>query len=120
LHKLFIIVAVYIINPYRVKISIKEKSFVAKIAAWRLKSDRVAMVWGNTIYLSGAGRGDLLNNKSWLRHELKHVEQQLRYGLLWFLFLYIWESLRHGYYNNRFECEARAAEQIPSLLEEFT
>lgn len=101
------------------KISIKEKSFVAKIAAWRLKSERVAMVLGNTIYLSGAGRADLLNNKNWLRHELKHVEQQLRYGLLWFLLIYLYESLRHGYYNNRFEREARAAEQLPSLLEDF-
>lgn len=102
------------------KISIKEKSFVAKIAAWRLKSDRVAMVLGKTIYLSGVSRADLLNNKSWLRHELKHVEQQLRYGCLWFVFLYLWESIRHGYYNNRFEQEARGAENSPSLLEQFT
>lgn len=101
------------------RISIKEKSFVAKIAARKLKSDHVAMVLGNTIYLSGAGRADLLNNKSWLRHELKHVEQQLRYGCLWFLLLYLWESIRHGYYNNRFEQEARAAEHAPSLLEDF-
>lgn len=101
------------------RISIKEKSFVAKIAARKLKSDHVAMVLGNTIYLSGAGRADLLNNKNWLRHELKHVEQQLRYGCLWFLLLYLWESIRHGYYNNRFEQEARAAEHTPSLLEDF-
>lgn len=92
---------------------------MAKIAAYRLKSDHVAMVLGHTIYLSGAGKSDLLNNKRWLRHELKHVEQQLRYGRLWFLLLYIWESMRHGYYNNRFEQEARAAEKVPTLLERF-
>lgn len=92
---------------------------MAKIAAYKLKSDRVAMVLGNTIYLSGAAKADLLNNKAWLRHELKHVEQQLRYGRLWFLLLYLWESLRRGYYNNRLEQEARAGEQRPSLLEDF-
>lgn len=92
---------------------------MAKIAAYKLKSDRVAMVLGSTIYLSGATRADLLNNKSWLRHELKHVEQQLRYGCLWFLLLYLWESVRHGYYNNRFEQEAREAEKTPSMLEQF-
>ncbi|RYD98880.1 MAG: DUF4157 domain-containing protein [Sphingobacteriales bacterium] len=92
---------------------------MAKIAAYQLKSDYVAMVLGHTIYLSGATSADLLNNKSWLRHELKHVEQQLRYGCLWFLVLYVWESIRHGYYNNRFEQEARAAETVPTLLEAF-
>ncbi|OJV54951.1 MAG: hypothetical protein BGO31_16570 [Bacteroidetes bacterium 43-16] len=101
------------------RIKIKEKSLVAKIAARKLKSDHVAMVLGGTIYLSGATKADLLNNKRWLRHELKHIEQQLRYGFLWFLLLYTWYSIRHGYYNNRFEQEARAAEHTAGYLEQF-
>jgi hypothetical protein len=38
------------------------------------------------------------------------VEQFRRHGFFKFLFLYLWESLRHGYHDNRFEVEARAAE----------
>jgi hypothetical protein len=38
------------------------------------------------------------------------VRQFQRYGFLWFTVLYLWESARRGYYNNRFEVEARVAE----------
>ncbi len=101
------------------KIKVKEKSLLAKIAARKLKVNSVAMVLGNTIYLWGAKKEDLLNSKSWLNHELKHVEQCLRYGLPCFLLLYLWETLRYGYYNNRFEREARAAEDTESVLLKF-
>jgi len=30
-----------------------------------------------------------------------------------FLILYVFEWIKNGYYNNRFEVEARAAEQVP-------
>lgn len=77
----------------------------------------MAITLGRTIYLYKASKEDLLRNKAWLRHELKHVEQFLRYGFFWFLLWYAFESLRKGYYHNRFEVEARAAESQESYLE---
>ena len=73
----------------------------------------VAIVFGNTIHLYNSSREEFLKNQSWIRHELKHVEQYHQHGLLKFLLLYLVESIRYGYYNNRFEIEARQAEAIP-------
>ncbi len=90
---------------------IKERSWIAKIAAWKLGADKVAIVMNKTIHLHNTSRQEFLQNKKWLLHELKHVEQFSRYGFLKFIFLYLYESVRRGYTNNRFEVEARAAEQ---------
>lgn len=45
-----------------------------------------------------------------LRHERKHLEQIERDGRLLFAIKYSWWMLRHGYYMNPYEVEARAAE----------
>lgn len=90
-------------------IKIKERSFFARIARWVLKTPDVAMVLGKTIHLSGVSRDGFLQNKPWLAHELCHVRQFQQYGFFRFLGLYLLESIRHGYYNNRFEEEARQA-----------
>lgn len=45
-----------------------------------------------------------------LRHERKHLEQIERDGRLLFALKYSWWTLRHGYYMNPYEVEARAAE----------
>lgn len=100
-------------------IKIKENSLLAKIAARKMGSKDAAIVIGNTIHLFGATRKDLLDNPTWLRHELKHVEQTLRLGLASFLTLYLLDSIRNGYQNNRFEIEARNAESTPSILEKY-
>jgi hypothetical protein len=42
---------------------------------------------------------------------LKHIEQYRRYGIARFIVLYLVESIKKGYYNNRFEIEARKAEE---------
>lgn len=106
-------------DPPEMKIKIKEKSWVAKIAAKKLRTGSVALVLGHTIHLWGANRKALLSDPYWLNHELKHVEQYLRYGSLWFLALYLWESMRKGYRNNKYEIEARAAEHTQSYLARF-
>ena len=90
---------------------IKEKSWLAKIAAWKLKAGSVAFVLGNTIHLYKTSRTEFLDNKAWLRHELCHVRQFQRHGFLPFIVKYVWESIRHGYYNNKYEVEARKAEK---------
>jgi hypothetical protein len=88
---------------------IRESSWLARLAAWKLGVPNVAITLGRTIHLHGTDRLALLSDPCWLRHELKHVEQFRRYGFLRFIGLYLAESIRVGYYNNRFEREARAA-----------
>ena len=90
--------------------TIKENSFLAKLAAWKLGKSTIAIVFGSRIHLFNCSKETFLSNQSWLRHELCHVKQYQQHGYLLFLFKYLWESIRHGYYNNRFEVEARAAE----------
>lgn len=79
----------------------------------------MAMTLGRTIHLYNADKTQLKNNKRWLRHELKHVEQFGKYGFMFFLILYTIESIRKGYHNNRFEVEARAAEDDEHPLEKL-
>ena len=90
---------------------IKENSILAKVAAWKLKSKRAAIVFGKTIYLHNISREHFLSDSRLMRHELCHVRQYHQYGFLTFLFKYLAESIRKGYTNNRFEVEARAAEE---------
>jgi hypothetical protein len=91
-------------------INIKENSWLARIAAWKLRSDSVAMVLGKTIHLYNSTKENFLNDERWLKHELCHIKQFKEHGYFMFVVKYLWESLRKGYYNNRFEVEARNAE----------
>ena len=86
-----------------------EKSLFARIARMVLKSSNVAMVIGKTIYLSGVSREAFLRDESWLAHELCHIRQFQEHGFFRFLWLYLKESWRVGYYNNKYEVEARLA-----------
>lgn len=52
-------------------------------------------------------------NRPLIRHELCHLEQIRREGRLRFAIGYLWELLRHGYWNNKYEIAARAAERNP-------
>ena len=70
----------------------------------------MAAVFGNTIHLWNVKRDVFLQSTSWVLHEVEHVRQFNRYGFLRFAVLYLIEYARKGYYNNRFEIEARAAE----------
>jgi predicted nucleic acid binding AN1-type Zn finger protein len=94
-------------------IKIKENSFVAKLAARKLKSQNMAIVFGSTIHLHGVSRQQFLQTAHWVRHELKHVEQYQQHGYLPFLCKYLVEWVKKGYENNRFEVEAREAESGP-------
>ncbi|MEO6733945.1 MAG: DUF4157 domain-containing protein [Ferruginibacter sp.] len=90
---------------------IKENSLFARLAAKKLKSNALAMVLGKTIHLHNISKEDFLHNKRLLRHELCHVRQYQQHGYLGFLIKYFWESIMKGYYNNKFEVEARQAEE---------
>jgi len=91
---------------------IKENSWLAKLAAKKLNSESVAMVLGKTIHLHGSTKERFLADERWLKHELCHVKQFAANGYVLFTIKYSWESLRIGYYNNKYEVEARAAENI--------
>jgi hypothetical protein len=94
------------------KFTIKENSPLAKIAAWKLQTKAVAMVLGKTIHLHNTSKEDFLKNKKWLKHELCHIQQFRQHGYAGFIIKYLWERVLKGYYNNRFEAEARAAEEL--------
>lgn len=91
---------------------IKENSWLAKIAAKKLKADSVAIVLGKTIHLHNITKASFLNDERWLKHELCHIKQSKEHGYFLFVVKYLWESLRKGYYNNHFEVEARKAEEL--------
>jgi len=92
--------------------NIKEDSWLAAIAAKKLKSTSVAMVLGKTIHLYNTSKEDFLKNEKWVKHELCHMQQFHQHGYIGFIAKYLWESIRNGYYNNKFEVEARAAEEL--------
>lgn len=91
---------------------IKENSWLAKIAAIKLRTPSVAMVLGKTIHLHNTSKADFLKNERWLKHELCHIKQFKEHGYFIFIVKYLWESLQKGYYQNRFEIEARKAEDL--------
>jgi hypothetical protein len=95
-------------NLYR----IKENSWLARIAARKLNSTKVAIVLGNTIYLYNTGKETFLKDERWLKHELCHIKQFREHGFFSFIAKYLWESLKNGYYNNKYEVAARTAENL--------
>jgi hypothetical protein len=97
----------------KVEYYIRENSFIAKLAAKKLKASSVAIVIGRTIHLHNASKKEFLNNSAWLKHELAHIKQFRQHGFLPFLIKYLWESAKNGYCNNKYEIEARAAEHNP-------
>ncbi len=89
---------------------IREGSLIARIAAWKLGAARVAIVIGKTVHLYNTPATVFLADDRWVKHEQCHIAQFKQYGFFRFIMLYLWESLRSGYYNNKYEVEARKAE----------
>jgi len=95
---------------------IHEKSFIARIAAYKLGATNCAIVIGSTIHLHNTSKQELLNNKAWLRHEVCHVRQWKQKGYLLFLIHYLYLSVLKGYHQNPYEAEAREAEENPAMM----
>ena len=91
---------------------IKENSWVAKLAAKKLGTESVAITLGKTIHLYRVSQNDFLKDEKWVRHEKCHIEQYKKYGFVNFIGRYLWESVKVGYYNSKFEAEARKAEEV--------
>jgi hypothetical protein len=90
---------------------VKENSWIAKLAAKKLSSENVAIVIGKTIHLHNVSKEDFLKDKNWVKHEMCHIDQFKKYGYFNFIAKYLIESIRRGYYNNKYEVEAREAEK---------
>ncbi len=98
------------------KVRLKENSWVARVAAAKMKANKVAIVFGNTIHLHNTTRKEFLNDSNWVSHELKHVEQYQQNGFVGFLGKYLFDWIKNGYYNNKYEVEARENEKNDSLI----
>jgi hypothetical protein len=94
--------------PQNVKII--ENSWRARLAASFMHSNNVAIVFGRDIHIWGVTKAQFLAEPNWVKHELKHIEQYEQHGYIGFITKYVWESIKHGYTNNKFEKEARDAE----------
>jgi hypothetical protein len=92
------------------QVRIIENAWLAKLAAKKMRCSQVALVLGKSIYLWGTSKQQFLSNEKWVRHEMAHIAQYQQYGTIPFLGMYAWEWIRHGYYHNKFEIAARAAE----------
>ena len=112
--------------PAAVESAIRDAQAMVRVGyPWWLRpflaSDVIAITLGRTIYLSGkatARSSDYLTRL--LAHELVHVKQVNRHGLIPFLVRYLAEyfrllvrerSFHTAYRNISFEVEARAAEE---------
>ena len=93
-------------------IKIREKSLLAFLAAKKLNVPSVALTLGNSIHLYNVSSAKFWSDEKWVRHELTHVMQFRRHGYIRFLYMYLIETLKKGYYNNKFEVEARKNEAI--------
>lgn len=67
-----------------------------------------AVALGRTILV----HPDVRLDERLVRHELAHVAQWCRWPVT-FPFRYIRAHIRHGYHDNPYEAEARAAEAVP-------
>jgi hypothetical protein len=90
---------------------IRENSWIAKLAAKNLCCNAVAIVIGRTVHLHNVSGDQFLRQEKWVKHEVCHVRQFQQHGRFVFVLRYLWETLKHGYYNNKYEIEARAAEE---------
>lgn len=84
-------------GTHRYRYRVKTYHWLPKWTPWH----EDAITIGRTIYCLTDCPPDLH------AHEFLHIRQWQEYGYLGFLARYLWDSLRHGYWLNRFEMEAR-------------
>lgn len=101
------------------KVRIKEKSIFAKLAAYNLKAQKMALVIGKTIHLHNATREEFLSNKKWVRHEITHVKQYQQKGFIRFILSYLLETFNMSYEFNRYELEAIKNERNLYILDDI-
>lgn len=97
-------------------VEVRHSRLVPRIAGWLsgMSAPAAAVTLGRTILLNPHVR----LSERLLRHELAHVRQWERAPRS-FPFKYIAYHIRHGYGDNPYEAEARAAETGPSVSGEL-
>ena len=88
-------------------------TFVEAGPFWRLtlgllRASAITMPW-RRIYIVSRRFDDAVLR----RHELIHIEQIDRDGVVLFCLRYVWWSARYGYWKNPYEVEAFAREREP-------
>ncbi len=66
-----------------------------------LRASAITMPW-RRIYIIGRR----IDDQTLRRHEMVHIEQIERDGVLVFCAKYVWWSIRYGYWRNPYEVEA--------------
>ena len=90
-----------------IKVEIKENTLVSKIAFRLIKSFKnkaVASTIGKTIHLHNITAKEFVYKDAFLRHELQHAIQFTTIRFFWLK--YIIETLKMGYFKNKYEVEA--------------
>ena len=97
-------------KSYSQNIRIVQNSRLAKLVG-RMSGERgdFAVTIGKTIFVSCKGE-EFLARPWWVKHEFEHVRQYEKHGILGFLQLYLFYSMRYGYYEIPFEKNAVEAE----------
>ncbi|MDQ6886971.1 MAG: hypothetical protein M3068_06710 [Gemmatimonadota bacterium] len=89
-------------HPELASLRVRRGGLPARIGGWALgQRSVVAITLWRTVFLGV----DVEPNAELLLHEARHVQQFLDDPA--FPIRYLWESVRHGYYDNRFELDAR-------------
>src|SRR5262245_15831191 len=88
-------------------VAVLRGSLIPRIGGWLsgMRAPAAAVTLGDAIVI----HPDVAVTARLLRHELAHV-QQWREAPLLFPLRYVLGHLKHGYHNNPYEVEARAAE----------
>ncbi len=104
-----LILVVTLSNAYSQDFRVVENSRIAKLAAKIKKEKKYAITFGKTIFIN-CKKEAFFSDPWWVRHELVHVQQYKKTGVLNYLTKYLFYSIFHKYSKNPFEKEAIAAE----------
>ena len=92
------------------EVRVVENSGLAKVVA-KIKGEQLyAITFGKTIFIN-CKKEEFFNNQWWVKHELAHVRQYQKHGILRFLAMYAYYAVFHPKSINPFEIEAEVAEQ---------
>ena len=96
-------------TSYSQKVRVVENSAIAKVVAKIKREEIYAITFGKTIFIS-CKKEEFLAQEWWVKHELAHVRQYEKHGILRFLALYTYYAVFHPKSVNPFELEAETAE----------
>jgi hypothetical protein len=91
------------------KVRVLQNNPLAKLIAKINKEDRYAITFGKTILIS-CKKEEFYAQPWWVKHELAHVKQYKKHGVVRFLTIYLYYSVFRDYYDIPFEKEAVDAE----------